>query len=569
MLATALAFASPAQIIGTGTCSSPLVIEARNALDQPTPVSTDLLVTLTASPMGLSVYAGAGCQGLPVTFNSMLAGSTQIVFSVRTATASPYSLLAFAPPLSSATQNLTVFQVPTQLLFTGNPPPPLRAGSCFQATLEARFLSVPLPVRSDTLVTMSTNITNGSLFFSDAMCSLQTMAVTIRSGNTTASVFVKPVSGVPQTLSATAPFATGTLMISPVAIVRRGTCQVRGSAETCPIDVGTVTNPVAATAGRSFLITQSISTPGTTTPLDVEARCRLAGTAISCNRRGTAMTSDALTHYQVVELPSGLVVHTATGNICPNTANLSGIVDPTRTFLLKSVVGTGTNFDQDDSVSVTLSGLATATLSSSACDGFDLQAVQWDGVSVTRGQLSPSAIPFGNFSSLVTMLASSSLSTMVLSQPSNDFTFPGGPPCGVLGRAEVTAPTELRFIRGAGRTNCNLSTLTRIVWERIDFGTRARVWQYTTTMTQNTQLFSVPITAVDPTRSFVITSSQQLGGQGSGESDGLNPGDAVDAAVQTKLVPSADPVSSNRVEVTRQAASSAAVITFYVVQIDP
>jgi len=318
-------------------------------------------------------------------------------------------------------------------------------------------------------------------------------------------------------------------------------------------------------------MTQSISAmpSGASTPLDVEARCRLQGVSINCSRRNGS--DDALTHFQVVELPSGLTVQSASSGVCTSPIALPGLVDPTRTFLLKSVVGAGSNFDQDDSVAASLSGPSTVTLSSNACEGYDVQAVQWDGVTVTRGQL---AIPTGAFFSLASSLLPSSRSTLVLSQPSNDVPFPlpfpvpGLSPCQVLGRAEVMSPTELRFSRGISRSNCNNVSLPRIVWERVDFGSRARVWPYTVTLTPNTQTLSLPITPVDPTRSFVITSSQQLGGQGSGESDALGSDLAVDTAVQTRLI-TMSPVVANTVDVVRQPSTSTALITFYVVQIDP
>ncbi len=394
--------------------------------------------------------------------------------------------------------------------------------------------------------------------------------MTIRSGTSATPVYVKPVSGVQQLLIANAPFGAGSLLIAPVPIVRRGDCTVQGSLEQCPID--TSAGPaIPATPGRSFLITQSIgdTVAGAALPIDVEARCRLQGTEISCNRRGGGLSRHALTHFQVVELPTGLFVQAASSGNCSGTINLPAMVDPTRTFLLQSVFGVGSTFDQDDAVAATLATPLSVTLSSNACEGYDVQAVQWDGVSVARGQLFPTAIPIGAFSSSVLVPLPSSPSTLVLSQPSNDLMAPAGPPCVVLGRAEVFSPNELRFFRGATRSNCVSAALPRIAWERIDFGSRARVWSHTVTMTTNTEVFSIPIIAVDPTRSFVITSSQQLGGQGSGESTGINSTESTDSAVQTRLIVGANPVIANTVEVVRQASTSTAIVTLYVVQIDP
>lgn len=574
MPVTRLAFASAPQTIGTSICSAPIIVETRNALDQPTPVVSNTTVLFNVGGLGtVTIYAGSGCIGAPVASGVILTGTSQVRFSVRAAAPTNASLNATSNPLVGASQPLTVFQSPTQLAFTAVIAQPLRAGACLAASVEARGPTMmPLAVQSDATVLLTTNVPNGSLFFSDALCTLQTLAVMIRSGTSSAPVYVKPVSGVPQVLSATAPFGTGTLSISPVAIVRRGDCTVQGTLEQCPIDPSPTGPVIPATPGRSFLITQSIGEPGpdAALPIDVEARCRLQGSDISCNRRGNGLTRHALTHFQVVELPTGLFVQSASSGNCAGSINLPGMVDPTRTFLLKSVVGTGATFDQDDSVSVNLATSLSVTLSSNACEGYDVQAVQWDGVSVSRGQLFPTAIPLGAYSSSVMLPLPSSASTLVLSQPSNDLmVFNAGAPCAVLGRAEVFSPTELRFFRGANRFNCLSTALPRIAWERIDFGSRARVWPHTVTMSMNTVVFSIPIIQVDPTRSFVLTSSQQLGGQGSGEATGISSSESTDSAVQTRLIVGPSPVVANAVEVVRQASTSTAVITFYVVQIDP
>ena len=560
--ASRLAFASAPQAIGAGTCSAPVIVETRNALGVATTVVSNTTVSFNSTSGPSTVFLGSGCVGASVTQGVILAGQSQVRFSIRTSNPINATLTATSLPLAAASQSLSVFQVPTQLTFTTSVNPPLRAGSCFEAVVEARGpVGLPLPVQSPSPVAMTTSIANGTLFFTDSMCTVATTSVTIGVGSGAATVYVKPLSGVPQVLRATASFATGTLAIAPVPIVRRGDCTIQGSLEQCPIDTGPLVIP--ATPGRSFLITQSLSAMPTSTPLDVEARCRLQGTEINCVRRG-ALTSDALTHFQVVELPTGLAVQTSSSGNCPSTIGLPAMVDPSRTFLLKSIVGSGANFDRDDSVSVTLTSPTTVALSSGSCDGYDVQAVDWQGVTVTRGV---SSIPSGALSMLSPMLPMSSPSTLVLSQPSND-SLSTSAPCPFLGRAEVFSPSELRFSRGNNRAFCNLAPLPRIVWERIDFGTRARVWQYAAALTPNTQTLSVSITPVDPTRSFVITSSQQLGGQGSGESDALNSTDVVDAAVQTRLV-NMNSVTAVSVDVARQASNSAALVTLYVVQIEP
>jgi hypothetical protein len=563
---TAVVFASGEQRIAARTCSSPLEIETRDAFDRATPVSAPVSVSLTSIPRtGLKIYLGAGCTGPEVSSGTIDAGSRAVRFSVRADSANSFTLLAESSSLNSATQNLTVFEEPTQLRLTATPTAPLRAGSCFPAVVETRGASGALAVPNDTPVTFTTDVVNGALFFSDAMCTTGVTQVTVGAGNSAANLWVKPVSGVPMSLIATAPFAMANVGISPVPIVRRGTCRVTGSSQRCPIDAPDGGSPIPATVGRSFLITQSIATPSTYTPLDIEVRCLPQGAEVLCSRDLSGSTTDALTHFQVVELPSGLAVQSASSSACVGPIVLPIAVDPSRTFLLKSVIGKRDTYDLDDSVAMRLVAPTQVALTSSGCESYDVQTVQWDGVSVTRGLVAPFGIPAGSLTSVVSSLApSGSASTLVLIQP----TALALSPCSVLARAEVQSPSELRFSRGASRTICGSTALPVVVWERIDFGPRARVWPYTVTLPQPIRTLMNPITPVDPTRSFVITSSQQLGGQGSGEIDGALEEDAVSGAVQTKLI-AATPVSASSVEVTRQMSNAAATITFYVVQIDP
>lgn len=556
---------SASQTITTNLCSASLVVESRTFLGFPTPVLSNLTVGLTSAPSTpLQFYAGAGCIGPPVTSVVMLAGQSRVSFFARSSAANMFIVTASASGLLSANQDLTVTQAPTSLAFAAALPSPLRAGACLPATVESRHNGAATTVLSDTNVALTVDVADGTRFFTDPSCTSMTTSVTIAAGSTTAGFFFKPRSGVPMVLTATAPFGAGTLGLSPVPIVRRGRCTLRGSSQTCSIDPLGLPQ-TAATLGRAFLIAQSIVPLGTSTPLDVEARCRLQGVDISCQRRGGGLTSDAETHFQVVELPTGLTVRTASSGSCGTNVNLNGQVDVNRSFVLKSVIGSGTNLDEDDAVSATLIGPSTVLLSSNACDGYEVQAVQFDGASVVRGQPLLPAMSSGSLTAGVTGLAPASSATLVLSQPSTDVRFIGLPlaPCSVQARADVASPSELRFSRGMGRSACTNNTLARIPYERVDFGSQARVWSYNLSLSQSTESFPLAISAVDPTRTFVLTSSQQLGGQGSGEADGTLGATGPDGAVQTVLL------NASTVEVRRGPASSAVLVTVYVVQLEP
>ena len=92
-------------------------------------------------------------------------------------------------------------------------------------------------------------------------------------------------------------------------------------------------------------------------------------------------------------------------------------------------------------------------------------------------------------------------------------------------RATTSGTSGLRFSRGDDALSfaCSDVNLTQFVWERVDFGTRARVQEIVVPL--NNSSFSVTIGSVDPTRTLVFAGGQVAGGQATGETSLNNSGD--------------------------------------------
>ena len=102
-----------------------------------------------------------------------------------------------------------------------------------------------------------------------------------------------------------------------------------------------------------------------------------------------------------------------------------------------------------------------------------------------------------------------------------------------------------------------------LLYERIDFGNRGVVREYTTTFAPGTATRAVTITPVDATRTVVFASSQVGAGQGAGETDYDGISLFTEGAFQLVLT------NSTTVTATRVASTSTATVTFYVAELLP
>ena len=111
--------------------------------------------------------------------------------------------------------------------------------------------------------------------------------------------------------------------------------------------------------------------------------------------------------------------------------------------------------------------------------------------------------------------------------------------------------------------SCSSVNIDSVHWERVDFGTRARVQAFTTTLQNNS--IDLTIAAVDPTRTIVFAGGQMAGGQSTGETAVDNNGDDSIGQAQARF----DLTGPTSVKVTRGRSQSTGIVTFYVVELEP
>ncbi|MBS1150823.1 MAG: hypothetical protein H6Q89_2521 [Myxococcaceae bacterium] len=463
---------------------------------------------------------------------------------------------------------------PTSLVFTTSLPTPLLAGACVLSTVQARRLTVPTAVATNTTVGLSEVAVGTARYYSDAACTTTVTTTTIPAGLTDASFYLKPLTGGTTTQSAAAPFGSASRTLNIVGAVRRGSCGFNGP--TTLSDGGTSEDntascsisPAHQNTGHTALFFQATTTSSSGGTAAVRCRLTAAGT-VSCNRNDG--NSSGTVHWQTVELPTALRVERVTGS-CTGpafTATLPAAVDPAKSFLLKSYQTSSGDIDDEDLIIAQLASPTLVALSlggaTVACSGgsFEVQAVELAGAAVSRG-LEDAGIPIGATSASVSALSATSLNTALLSQHavpnSNE------PTCNVLVRSEMPTPSSISFSRGAGvDAGCVAQPIYRMAWERIDFGSRAAVQTRTVTLPVGTATAAVNISAVDPTRTVVFASSQAAAGQSCGETSYVGTGNSYLSEGNARFELS----SPTNVNVIRQRSSGVAIFTFYVVELDP
>ena len=250
---------------------------------------------------------------------------------------------------------------------------------------------------------------------------------------------------------------------------------------------------------------------------------------------------------------------------------LAPVVDPASSFVLSSFAGTGTNFDGDDLSAMRLASVGGALLLDNrdfagvGCTAYETQVVQLSGVSSLRG--SSSALLLGQRQVTQMGLPAASNNTVLLNQAVTS----ANPPltlsmCNFLVRAEMLSPSSLLFSRGADQTNlnsCSSVSIDSVAWERVDFGTRARVQAFTVNLQNNS--IDMTIAAVDTTRTLVFAGGQMGGGQATGETSVDNSGDDSIGQAQARF----DLTTPTSVRVTRGRSQSTGIVTFYVVELEP
>ncbi len=216
---TALAFTTAAQSQAAGSCSAVTSVQTRDAYGNPSPVSANTVVSLTAAPAGgFTFYSDATCTTAS-SAPTLAAGGANLTFYWRATAAGGVSVTAAAAGLSSAQQAQTVRPgAPTALAFT-TPPRALVAGGCSAVlTVEARdAYGNVAPVSADTALALSASPAAGAAFFLDAACATGSGTATLASGSATASFYFSGTTagGVALTASGSVGSASQAATVSP------------------------------------------------------------------------------------------------------------------------------------------------------------------------------------------------------------------------------------------------------------------------------------------------------------------------------------------------------------------
>ena len=561
---TRLAITTASQTLYTSVCSQPVRVEVRDQLDQPIAVTTPTTITFSSAPPSLIFFRDANCQ-FPAG-NVIQPGTNNTSVYFRGSVAGSPFVTASGPSLTAATQMQSLVQAPNALAFVNPlPMPPVQAGLCFLATIEARSNGSPATLMADAPVTLQASPAGSMRFYSDAACTTAVTSVTIASGQSRRNLYVKTISGGNNSIVATASFGMSTQNFSVVGVVNSGQCSMTSlqTQDNCIVD------PPQLDIGKTMLIFQATASADNANVQEI--RCRLVQTNLITCVRGVNGSGASIV-WQTAELISGLTVRRDDATLCSQptiSLQLTPPVNASSSFILSSFSGQGTNLDGDDLSSARIVADGGAVLienrSATPCQGYELQVVEMSGVTTLRGEAG--SLGLGQREVTVSSLPAASPNTVLFNQALVSGTLSNTTPiCNLMTRGEMPTPTSLRFSRGADIVQlfeCSMVTINELPWERVDFGTRARV--QTIVVTPQNNSFDVVIGAVDLTRTLVFAGGMLAGGQSSGETSQNNSGDDGIGAGMARF----ELDSPTNVRVTRGRSSATAFITMYVVELEP
>ncbi|OJH38893.1 hypothetical protein [Cystobacter ferrugineus] len=508
---TQLGFVTDARTSDTGQCSAAVTLETRTDAGVAAPVASATTITLNAEPaMGLSFFRDAACS-MSTTTVTVSVGGSQATFYFRGSTARTVRVTASASGLTSASQDEIIRTGPVSVAFVSAAQTLATRGCSGKVELEARDSGAnPVVFSTPRSLTLSGT---GLSFFSDEACATPLSNPVFAAGATRSAFYFKGRTSGTITLSA-AVSGLSTVrqeqIIRPV--VRTGFCDMPSDkySVTCTISPGQID------LSKTILFVQA--NPGGTSPDAASLRCWLsAKDALTCGRNQAGVYVYIV--WKTVELGSGLKVQQLEptcqgGNTIPVSIEP---VTPSKTFLLVSseVSGSmlGDNFYTAKLTDTDKVELRFSTACSTAWKG-SLQVVEADGIQVYRGTGTMSGTQAAYTSQPAVNLASSAL--LFTYRVSN---VASANLCDRVLRGEMSSSTGVSFSRGAGTTTgCTTAVIDEIAWERIDFGTLAKVQALTVSIGPGENDTQANISSVDESRTVSFASGQAMNGQGGGES---------------------------------------------------
>ncbi|WNG16498.1 hypothetical protein [Cystobacter fuscus] len=561
---TRLAFVSPAQSVGTGQCSAAVVIETQTAEGVASPVESDTTVSLSAQPStAVSFFRDAACT---TSTNSVAvgAGGSRATFYFRGSVAQTVRVGVSASGLASASQD-EVLLVPGQAVgvaFVTGAQTLATSGCSSLVEIEARDVDArPTTFPSPRTMTLSGT---GLTFFSNASCTTLLSTPVFAAGRTRSSFYFKGRSSGTNRLSVS---VSGLSTVSQdqtiLPVVRSGVCTMpaTGNSVTCPI------SPAQVDLSKTMLLI-SLS-PSGRSPDSGGVRCMLsARDAFTCGRYAAAPSSFDI-FWQTVELGTGLRVQHLQPS-CQSTFLVSvpiQTVSPQKSFLLVSSEQSGTLLGEGNLYTATLadSGIRVDLEFSGNCSPSwkgSLQVVEFEGIQVVRGD---GAMSTGQTGAANLIQPSVSLATTALLFTYRVNNAGASSLCDRVMRGEVSAPSEVEFSRAlVNSENCATAAIESMSWERINFGSLAKVQPVQVAMSvDQTQVTPSFTTAVDRTRAVVFATGQGMNGQAGGEAS--YSGDDVLGESLAGFSFS----SATQLQVRRASALGRARWTAYVVEFNP
>jgi hypothetical protein len=422
----------------------------------------------------------------------------------------------------------------------------------------------------------------GLLAFSNNGCTAGTSSVAFTGNNATATFYVKALTGGSYTATASAAaFSDGVLALTVTDLVRRPQVAIADGQS------DGLSPAFPAVLSRTFLVFQAVNASGTNdAPADANVRCGLVAASVgsaqvSCHREGTSGVVTVAA--QVVTLPTGITVVHQTAAVTAGTTGTPFDVTVTNSprgtsFLLFSQSTDGADnqandfwsaeFQSDTNVRVRQSSPALSlqppVTRFDASGGLSLQLVQLTGAAVDRGNVASTGNG-GTFASNTITPRALERTLALFTARSNDTGNAGENLAICRRRLRATLATDkVTFTRGNGANGaCTNNNVEELRWERAFLPAFAAVQSADITLADATSEgpSTGALTAVDTSRSILLSASQGPGGQGGGETT-YAANDLVGAALATFSFDNDTTVRARRGSSTGSARFTVQVVTF-------
>lgn len=558
-------FTTSGQTVAAGNCSGQVDLTAMDPYGNGSTIRpVDEVVELDAgSATGFSFFSNSGCT------NKIVTSPPQVRIAAGSKTASFYfagevsgAVTITAKPQSGRSgdsqQEIITPGPPAALSYSTITASPLQAGKCSPvATVVSRDKFGNL---TNSAVTLNLTAAPGTVrFYSGPGCAAAAItSVNIPSGSSSADFYFRGLSGGTQQITASGAGVATTGNIEIIPAVRTGPCTLTAASTsvTCPF------SPDLFDRNKTMLFFQAINAEDT--PESANVRCSLSNTnSITCSRpAGGAETRIA---YSTLELANGLTVqhHEVTGCANPTSVFLSPAVTPSRTFILASSergnLGGEVSGDAFRTFYLADAGTVEITSSGGSCDPSEkssLQVVELAGANVERGKKGPMT----GSSLSVTGLPSAALGRSFLLYSYR--TQSTGPEmCRRAIQGFLGSNSTVDFARSSLPPGCISDPIDEIAFERVTLPQGHRVQAHSVPMVGDTA--SIPISAVDLTRTVSFAGGQWSGGQ----AQGMGSYDQNDIPGEMRALHQlASPTS---LKLTRASSQGSAMWTSFVVEMVP